>query len=198
MASRRAGGGFAVALLAVVLVATALSVGMLPRPLAADSQSETEIAGPAATVTIYDENGTVLGVVNASVAATSEERYTGLSPYESLANGSGKLFVYDEASDHAFVMRKMDFPLDIVFIGADGRITEIHEAPVPSETEGDDLEQYEGYGQWVLEVPRGWMAAQGIEDGDRVEIEYRDSPVNITTVPGAVNGLSGSQAVSDT
>ena len=181
MASRRAGGGLAFALLAVLLVATALSVGMLPRPLAAGEQAETDIAGPAATVTIFDENGTVLGVVNASVAATSGERYDGLSPYESLANGSGKLFVYDEESRHAFVMRKMDFPLDIVFIGADGRINEIHEAPLPPED--SDLKRYRGSGQWVLEVPRGWMADQGITEGDRVEIEYHESPTSITTAP---------------
>lgn len=187
MAIRSVRGGFAIVLLAILLVATALAVGMLPRPLTAGEQAETEIAGPAATITITDENGTVLGTVNASVAATSSERYDGLSPYESLANGSGKLFVYDEESNHAFVMREMDFPLDIVFIGADGRINVIHEAPLPPEgTEGSDLKRYRGSGQWVLEVPRGWMAAQGITEGDRVEIEYRDSPVNITTVSGSM------------
>lgn len=185
MASRRAGGVFALALLAVVLVATTLAVGMLPRPLTTGGESgaETEIAGPAATVTIYDGNGTVMGVVDASVADDPDERYTGLSPYESLANGSGKLFVYDEEGRHAFVMRKMDFPLDIVFIGADERIDQIHGAPVPSE-DADELTRYRGQGQWVLEVPRGWMDARGIGTGDRVEIEYRDSPVNITTSPG--------------
>ena len=188
MATRSARGGLAFALLAVLLVATALAVGMLPRPQASGEQTETEIAGPTAMITIANENGTVLGVVNASVADEPDERYTGLSPYESLANGSGKLFVYDEESNHTFVMRKMDFPLDIVFIGADGRINVIHEAPVPPEgSEGDGLKRYSGPGQWVLEVPRGWMAAQGITEGDHVEIEYRDSPINITTVPGVVS-----------
>jgi uncharacterized membrane protein (UPF0127 family) len=184
---------FAFVLLAIVLVGTAFSVGFLPRPLTAGVQEETPTTTPGAeratTVTIYAENGTVLGVVNASVADAPHERYTGLSPYESLANGSGKLFVYDEEDNHTFVMRKMDFPLDIVFIGADGRITVIHGAPVPSETEGDDLKRYPGRGKWVLEVPRGWMAAQGITEGNRVEIEYRDSPVNITTAPGAESSL---------
>lgn len=184
MASRRAGGGFAFALLAVLLVATALSVGMLPRPLSAGEQAETDAAGPSATITIADENGTVLGVVNASVAATPDERYTGLSPYESLANGSGKLFVYDKEGEHTYVMRKMDFPLDIVFIGAGGRINVIHDAPLPPEG-SDQLERYRGSGQWVLEVPRGWMAAQGIEEGDHVEIEYHDSPIEITTSPSS-------------
>ena len=181
MATRSARGVVAFALLAVLLVATALAVGMLPRPQAGE-QPETELAGPAATITITDENGTVLGVVNASVAASSEERYTGLSPYESLANGSGKLFVYDKESNRTFVMRKMDFPLDIVFIGADGRINVIHKAPVPPDGT-EELKRYRGSGQWVLEVPRGWMAAQGISEGDYIEIEYRDSPMNITTVP---------------
>lgn len=193
MASRRAGGGFAFVLLAVVLVATALAVGMLPRPLTADVGTDAVGADTTTTaadergarIAIHDENGTLLATVNASVADDPDERYTGLSPYESLANGSGKLFVYDQESNHTFVMRKMDFPLDIVYVGADGRINEIHRAPTPDETEGDGLKPYPGRGKWVLEVPRGWMAANGIEEGDRVEIEYLDSGVAITTAPGS-------------
>ena len=193
MASRRAGGGFAFALLALVLVATALSVGMLPRPLTADVQDEettvtngqqleTTTPEPAAQVAIYDENGSLLGTVNASVADGPDERYTGLSDHESLANGSGMLFVYEEEGRHTFVMRRMDFPLDIVFVGADGRINVIHEAPTPPEgTEEHGLERYPGRGRWVLEVPRGWTDTNGITEGDRVEIERLDSGVNITT-----------------
>jgi len=33
-------------------------------------------------------------------------------------------------------MRSMDFPIDIVFVGANGTITEIHHAPVEGGTTG--------------------------------------------------------------
>jgi uncharacterized membrane protein (UPF0127 family) len=127
-----------------------------------------------ATVTVRDENGTELATVDARVADTFDERYTGLSETESLENGSGMLFVHDEEGTHTYVMRNMDFPIDIVFVDADGRITTIHHARAPRGGEnGNDL-KYPGRGKYVLEVPRGYTNATGIDEGDRVEIEFED------------------------
>jgi uncharacterized membrane protein (UPF0127 family) len=124
-----------------------------------------------ATVTIAAENGTQLATVGTWLADTQRKRYTGLSNVESLPNGTGMLFVYDEERDLTYVMRRMDFALDIVFVGADGRINAIESAPAPGPNEdGNDIRR-SGRGQYVLEVPRGWMASQGIEVGDRVRID---------------------------
>jgi len=72
------------------------------------------------------------------------------------------------------VMRDMDFPIDIVFVDAEGRITTIHHARAPREGEdGNDL-RYPGRGKYVLEVPRGYTNATGIDEGDRIEIEFED------------------------
>jgi len=128
----------------------------------------------SATVTVRDENGTELATVDARVADTFEERYTGLSETESLESGSGMLFVHDEEGRYTYVMRDMDFPIDIVFVDAEGRITTIHHARAPREGEdGDDL-NYPGRGKYVLEVPRGYTNATGIDEGDRIEIEFED------------------------
>lgn len=121
-----------------------------------------------ATVTIADEDGTTLGVVNASVADSEAERYRGLSGSESLANGSGMLFVYETEGSRAFVMREMAYPLDIVFVGSDGRITRIAHA----ETEEPPYRRYTGRAKWVLEVPSGWTTRHGIAAGGRVRIAY--------------------------
>ncbi|GGN06198.1 DUF192 domain-containing protein [Halarchaeum nitratireducens] len=121
-----------------------------------------------ATVTITDENGSTLGVVDASVADSEAERYRGLSETASLANGSGMLFVYETEGSRAYVMRDMAYPLDIVFVGEDGRITRIHHAG----TEEPPYRRYTGRAKWVIEVPRGWTARHGIAAGDRVAIEY--------------------------
>ena len=122
-----------------------------------------------ATVTITDGDEE-LAVVDSEVADGSRERYTGLSDHESLGEDEGMLFVFENEDERSFVMRDMAFPLDILFIDADGRITTIHEAPTE---EDSDLTSYRGEAKWVLEVNYGYADANGIEEGDRVEIEYR-------------------------
>ncbi|GAD53537.1 hypothetical protein MBEHAL_2297 [Halarchaeum acidiphilum MH1-52-1] len=121
-----------------------------------------------ATVTVSEANGTTIGVVHARVADSATERYRGLSGTESLANGTGMWFVYESEGARAYVMRDMRYPLDMVFVGSDGRITKIHHAP----TEEPPYREYTGRARWVLEVPYGWTTRHGIDAGDRVTIEY--------------------------
>jgi len=119
------------------------------------------------TVTAADTNGTELATVTARVADTDQKRYIGLSDTESLGPNEGMLFVHGGESQQSFVMRDMAFPLDMVFVGSDGRITTIHHAPVP---DGDWERTYSGQAKWVLEVPRGWANRTGIDVGDRIDI----------------------------
>ena len=124
------------------------------------------------TVTLVEDDGTRLATVDVRVADTSMERYTGLSDTESLAPGEGMLFVHEHVGTHAYVMRKMDFPLDIVFVAPNGTVTQIHHAPVPSTTSGDELTRYRGYGKYVLELPRGYADRTGLDEGERVVVEF--------------------------
>lgn len=140
-------------------------LGLIPAP--SDSAYERT------TVAAIDENGTRLATIEVRVADTWRKRYTGLSDTESLDFGEGMLFVHESAGTHTYVMREMDFPLDIVFIAPNGTITTIHHAPVPEETPGDSLRGYSGTGKYVLEVPRGYTNATGIDAGDRVRIAGR-------------------------
>lgn len=119
------------------------------------------------TVTASDENGSELASVRVRVADTQDKRFLGLSNTSELSMGEGMLFVHPAVGDHGYVMRDMAFPLDIVFIGADERVTEIRHAGVP---EGDYEQTYEGRGKWVLEVPRGWANETGVDVGDRIAI----------------------------
>jgi uncharacterized membrane protein (UPF0127 family) len=128
-----------------------------------------------AHVTISNENGQVLATVEARVADTSRERYRGLSDAERLRNGTGMLFVFDREAERSFVMRDMDVPLDIIFIGADGQITQIHHAPVPPPGTNEwELTPYRGRAKWVLEVPRGYGEQYNISTGDIVDITYTE------------------------
>ncbi|MFC6992571.1 DUF192 domain-containing protein [Haladaptatus sp. GCM10025707] len=121
-------------------------------------------------VTVSDENGEQLGVVQARVADTQDKRYTGLSNTTSLDEDEGMIFTYEEEGEHTYVMRDMDFPLDIIFIGADGKITEIYHAPVEPGTSNNDLTRYTGTGQYVLEVNEGWTTRNNVSVGDTVSI----------------------------
>ncbi|QPV63077.1 DUF192 domain-containing protein [Halosimplex litoreum] len=119
------------------------------------------------TVTAYDDDGTELATVEARVADTQAKRYLGLSNTSDLAMGEGMLFVHGEEDSYGYVMREMAFPLDIVFVGADERVTTIRHAGVP---DGSPEQTYRGRGKWVLEVPRGWANRTGVEVGDRIAI----------------------------
>ncbi|NLV05271.1 DUF192 domain-containing protein [Haloarcula rubripromontorii] len=136
------------------------------------TQPPTDASTPRTTVAVREDNaGEPLGTVEVRIAQTFNQRYVGLSETESLGPDEGMLFVHDEAGQHTYVMRNMSFPLDIIFIDANGTITTIHHAPLPPEgTSESDLTGYEGRGKYVLEVNRGWANRTGVEVGDRVEL----------------------------
>jgi Uncharacterized conserved protein len=117
-------------------------------------------------VRVRTSGGEVLGEVQAAVAQTADQRYLGLSDADSLPEDSGMLFVFDGAADRTFVMREMDFGLDIVYADAEGVITTIHNAPAPGPDENGEQQRYPGYGQYVLEVGHRWSTQRGVEEGD--------------------------------
>lgn len=158
MASRRLSLLVAALLVAAIVLTLAYQLGALAYVTGTEDR---------ATVTISDENGDALATVEAEVADTPPERYTGLSDHDSLGEHEGMLFVFESESTQSFVMRDMAFPIDMIFVGEDGRITTIHEAPV------EDDDSYRGEAKWVLEVNYGYAAQHGIEEGDRVDVEYR-------------------------
>ena len=141
-----------------------LQLGLVTPPWA-EEQAEVRV--------LEADTGDELAVVDAEVADTRAERYTGLSDHDSLADGEGMLFVHSSEGERTYVMREMEFDIDIVFVDADRKITSIEEARAPeADEDGEDLE-YTGQAQYVLEVPRGYADEMGIEPGDELEIEYR-------------------------
>jgi len=123
------------------------------------------------TVTVHDEAGEELAAAEVRVADTASKRYTGLSNTESLGENEGMLFVHDSEDEYAYVMRDMAFPIDIVFVAANGTITRIHSAELPPNgTSGSDLDRYRGAGKYVLEVPYNWTERNCVSEGDRIEI----------------------------
>lgn len=122
-------------------------------------------------VAVRTPAGERLGSVVAAIADTPDLRYRGLSETPSLPEGRGMLFTFDGAADRTFVMRGMSFGIDIVYADTDGAITRIHHAPAPGPESDGSEQQYPGYGQYVLEVNRGWTTDRGVTAGDVLEFE---------------------------
>ena len=120
------------------------------------------VDGPRAVV--HTTQGAVR--VTLELATTPEAQAQGLMYRTALADDHGMLFVFAADADHRFWMKNTLIPLDMLFIGADGRIVGIHPDATPLSTAQIGVGQPSRY---VLEVPGGYAARRGIAAGDHVE-----------------------------
>lgn len=138
------------------LFAGALAAMLVSMPLAACSDDSRLV--------IHSEGGEHAFTVE--VVDTAESRAQGLMYVQELAPDAGMLFDFKEERPVSFWMRNTFIPLDMLFIGSDGMVRNIHvnarphdETSIPSD----------GPVQYVLEIPGGRSVELGIAAGDRVE-----------------------------
>jgi uncharacterized membrane protein (UPF0127 family) len=96
------------------------------------------------------------------VADTEAEREAGLMFREDMAGDHGMLFVFEDTREVNFWMKNTPMPLDLVFVGQDGRIRAIKRGEPQSEAiiaPGEPV-------RFVLELKAGTAARDGIADGD--------------------------------
>lgn len=112
-------------------------------------------------------------VVKVEVENTPAARELGLSGRSSLAEGSGMLFVFEQEGAHGFWMKDMSFAIDIIFAKTDGRIVTIaHDATPESYTANPPVVFYPSEpALYVLEVPAGYAAEHGIEEGMTLQLK---------------------------
>jgi uncharacterized membrane protein (UPF0127 family) len=106
--------------------------------------------------------------VRVELARNDAERARGLMYREKLDEDAGMLFLFPVAEDHGFWMKNTLIPLDMLFIGEDGRIVGIVEKAAPHSTNPRSVG---APSQFVLEVNGGWCARHGVKKGDRVRFE---------------------------
>lgn len=101
------------------------------------------------------------------VAMTKAEQERGLSHRDSLAPGHGMLFVFRYVDRHAFWMKDMRFPLDIVWLYGNRIMDITYDVPVPTDY---PLPIYRPSAQVdrVLEINAGEATAAGLKIGDTV------------------------------
>ena len=101
-----------------------------------------------------------------AVADTMNERSRGLMFVEQMATTQGMLFVYGRPQSVSFWMRNTLIPLDMIFVGADGVVRNIHDMAQPlDETPifgGQDI-------QFVLEINGGLAERFGLAPGDQMQ-----------------------------
>lgn len=98
-----------------------------------------------------------------SVADSFAERARGLMFVEEMPRMSGMLFIYGVPQRVSFWMKNTLIPLDMIFLGPDGRIRRIHENAIPHDTTaipgGPGILA-------VLEINGGMARKLGIDVGD--------------------------------
>lgn len=99
------------------------------------------------------------------VVREEADRNRGLMYRRSMADSHGMLFDYDPPQAVGFWMKNTYIPLDIIFVGPDGRIIRIAERTVPFSLEHIPSG---GVARGVLEINGGLSRKLGIRAGDLV------------------------------
>ena len=100
-------------------------------------------------------------LIDAQVAATPEQRSTGLMFRRDMPASEGMLFVFEQASVQCFWMKNTLLPLTAAFVADDGRIVNLADMK-PQSTDSHCSTQPVRY---VLEMNQGWFAKKGIQAG---------------------------------
>jgi uncharacterized membrane protein (UPF0127 family) len=104
-------------------------------------------------------------IIDAQVAATPDQRMTGLMHRKEMPQHEGMLFVFDYPAEQCFWMKNTLLPLSVAFVGDDGTIVNIDEMK-PQTLESHCSAKPVRY---VLEMNKGWFAKKGIKAGTRLE-----------------------------
>ena len=102
--------------------------------------------------------------IDAQVAATPEQRMTGLMFRKDMRQNEGMLFVFEAPSQQCFWMKNTLLPLAIAFVADDGTIVNIAEMK-PQTLDSHCSAQPVRY---VLEMNTGWFARKGIKAGAKL------------------------------
>ncbi|TXT40747.1 MAG: hypothetical protein FD135_932 [Comamonadaceae bacterium] len=136
---------FKVALLSALLASACLSQ--------AQDNPQTNLPRTKITAGMY--------VIDTQVAATAEQRSTGLMFRPQMPQGEGMLFVFDFPSEQCFWMKNTLLPLTAAFVADDGTIVNLADMkPLTTESHCSSKPV-----RFVLEMNQGWFAQKGIKAG---------------------------------
>ncbi|MGE5426019.1 MAG: DUF192 domain-containing protein [Bacillota bacterium] len=103
----------------------------------------------------------------AEVSNSLREQYRGLSRRRNLEQDRGMLFLFNKPQDLVFVMREMNFPLDIIFI-KEGKVVNLYRDLPPESKKPEHTYHSGGEADAVLEITGGRSQACGIAAGSSI------------------------------
>lgn len=101
------------------------------------------------------------------VADEPQERQRGLMWRREIPEGWGMLFVFSRPEVLSFWMKNTYAPLSIAYIDDDGTIVNIRKMRPLDTTSRHRSKRAVRY---ALEVPQGWFEANGVREGQRVQL----------------------------
>ncbi len=103
-------------------------------------------------------------VIDAQVAASPDQRMTGLMHRKEMPQHEGMLFIFEQPSQQCFWMKNTLIPLAAAFVADDGTIVNIAEMK-PQTLDSHCSERPVRY---VLEMNTGWFARKGLKPGTKL------------------------------
>ncbi|MDO8250662.1 MAG: DUF192 domain-containing protein [Rhodoferax sp.] len=103
-------------------------------------------------------------LIDTQVAASPEQRSTGLMFRKEMPASEGMLFVFEQAAQQCFWMKNTLLPLTAAFVADDGTIVNLADMK-PQTTDSHCSAQPVRY---VLEMNQGWFAKKGIKAGSKL------------------------------
>ena len=108
--------------------------------------------------------------IKIEIVNTQEARHNGLSNREELCEDCGMLFEFDDNKIRSFVMREMNFPIDIIWIN-DKMIVGIDKNLQPEGSDYKNVYKSPEPVDYVLEVNAGFTDKNVISIGDKAVIK---------------------------
>jgi hypothetical protein len=147
-----------------------LLVGLAMGALLAGCQQRPTAENPPATQQVVI-NGQRFEL---ELALTSQARYQGLSDRPSIPDDGGMLFVFPNAAPRVFVMRRCRFPIDLIYLGGNGRVVAMHRMSVEEDPDAPEwrLERYPSTwpAQFAIELKGGTLDRLGLKLGEAVDL----------------------------
>ena len=103
-------------------------------------------------------------VIDVQVAASNEQRMTGLMHRREMPQHEGMLFVFESPGQQCFWMKNTLLPLAAAFVADDGTIVNIEEMQPQSLDSHCSVQPV----RYVLEMNKGWFSKKGIKAGTKL------------------------------
>ena len=128
------------------------------------------VAAPAGPGLRSGEAWVIFGrdTVVAEVARTTAERERGLMNRTEVPDGTGMIFIFEDAQIRTLWMSNTYVALDVAFLNTNLAVVDIQQMEPETTTFHDSASP----AMFVLEVPKGWLAARQVSVGQRAELVF--------------------------